>query len=109
MEIVHVDLGHASDEQFELALVEDGDKVLRDEFAEARHEGIELFLDPLGNSVLDDEVDILLLVLLCNWNIFTSGLQLDGDQFAESLFSSRECFVDDIRDIILPVCTSNRQ
>lgn len=53
--VVDVDVRDTTDEEFELALVEDVDEVCGDEFVEALHEGVELLLDTLLNAPLCDE------------------------------------------------------
>lgn len=50
---LHVDLGHAANEQLEFSFIEDINEFLGDEFVETRHESIELFLDPLLDTVGD--------------------------------------------------------
>lgn len=52
--IIDVDIGHTSDEELELSLVEDVDELLRDKLVEAGHESLELLLDSFGDSVLGD-------------------------------------------------------
>ena len=100
---LHIDLGHTADEQLELALIEDVDEVLWDELAEARHEGVELFLDTPGDTVFHDAVHVFLLVLFRNWDIGATSLLLDGDHLTEALFGRGEGLVNDIGDVVLPV------
>ena len=100
---LHIDLRHTTDEQLQFALVKDVNEVLGDELAEARHEGIELFLDTTRDTVLDDAVDVVLLVLLRDGNVLTIGLKLNGDHLTEPFLGSGERLVDDIGDVVLPV------
>lgn len=53
--IVDVDLGHTTNEQFQLSFIKDIDEFLRDELVETRHESLELLRHSSGNSVLGDE------------------------------------------------------
>ena len=53
--VVDIDVCYATDEELEFTLVKDVDKIRGNEFVEALHEGVELFINtfldaPLGNE-----------------------------------------------------------
>ena len=98
---VHVDLGHAADEQLQLTLVEHVNEVLRDELGEPRHERVELLLDTPRDTVLHDPAHVVLLILLRDGDIGTAGLRLDRDHLAEAVLSGSERLVDDVRDVVV--------
>jgi hypothetical protein len=101
--VVDVYLGHAADEQLELALIEHGDQVEWDELAEAGHERIKLLLDTSADAVLDDAIHVVLLVVLRHRNIRATRFQLDGDHLAEAILRRGERLVNDVSDVILPI------
>jgi hypothetical protein len=111
-------LRNTTNEELELALVEDVDEFLRDELVEAFHERGVLFLDTLGRAVLNhqtskqtcqhstsmghpDSLDKLLFVLLRDRDVHPTRLQLDRHKLSKPLFLEGECLLNDIRDIIL--------
>lgn len=102
---LHVDLGHTANQQLKLTLIKDINEILRDELAEAGHERLKLLLHTAGDTVLDNAVDVILLVILGDWNITTTGLKFDSDHLAETFFSGGKRLVDDISDIVLTTHT----
>ena len=52
---LHIDIGHPTDEQLKLTLVEHVDELLGDQLGEARHEGVRLLLEALQGAVLDHD------------------------------------------------------
>lgn len=53
--VIDVDIGNTTDEQLQLALVEDIDKIGRNELVETGHESVELLLDSLDNLPLGNQ------------------------------------------------------
>ena len=50
---------------------------------------------------MDGEIDVFLLVLFGHWYFGTSGLEIDGDEFTEPVFSDGEGFLQYVCDIVL--------
>lgn len=98
----HIDVGHATNEQLQLTLVEHIDEISRDELEQAIHERIELLLHALGDSILHDEIDIFLLVFLSDIDVLASRLQLELDELAKPILCDREGFVENVGDLVLP-------
>lgn len=98
---IHINLGHASNQQLKLTLIEHIDEVLGDELAEAGHEGLKLLLDTLSNTIFHDMANVFLLVFFSDRDIGTTWLQLHRDHLAETFFSCCESLVDNIGDIVL--------
>jgi hypothetical protein len=74
---------------------------LRDELVEARHKALELVFDTSLNSPLGDEIDILLLVFFVYFDVLTAWLEVDGDDFTESIVFDGEAVLDNVGDIVL--------
>ena len=53
--VLDVDICNTTNEQFQFALIEDVDQIRRNEFVEASHKGIKLFLYSFLNSPFSDE------------------------------------------------------
>lgn len=53
--VIDVDIGNTTDEQLQLALVEDIDKIGWNELVETGHKGVELLLDSLDNLPLGNQ------------------------------------------------------
>lgn len=53
--VIDINVGNTTDEEFELALVKDVDKIWRNEFVEPADERIELFIDALLDAPFGDE------------------------------------------------------
>lgn len=56
----------------------------------------------LHKPVIDVELDVLLLVLLCHHDVAAAGLQLPHLQDAKALVLNSECVVNDVCDVIFP-------
>lgn len=100
---LHIDVGHAADEELKLTLIEHVDKVARDQFEQAVHERVELLLDTPGDTILHNEVNVFFLVLLSDINVFTPRFELNGHHLSESLFGDGEGLVKYVRNVVFPV------
>ncbi|SRR5258706_4196555 len=113
-------LRNTTNEELELALIENIDELLRDELVEAFHERGVLFLDTLGRAVLNHQTSMqplstqpsmehpdqyslykLVLVLLRNIAVHPTRFQLNCHKLSKPLFLDGECLFNDVRDIIL--------
>lgn len=93
MKYLHINLGHAANQELKLALIEDVDEFLWNKLVEAGHECIKLLLDTLLDAVLDDasvtgnqvpasklyrrknhSLNVFLLVFLCHRNGLSARL-----------------------------------
>ena len=68
--IVNVDISDTTNEEFELALIEDVDQICRNELIESRHESCKLFFDSLLNAPFGDETVFVSMSFL-----FESGMK----------------------------------
>lgn len=68
---------------------------------EASDESIELLIDALLNTPLRDELDILFFVLIRDFNVSATGLEVNSDLFTKSLVFDRESAIDDVGDVVL--------
>lgn len=53
--VINVNISDTTDEELELALIEDVDQINRDELVESRNKGLELFVHALLNAPFRDE------------------------------------------------------
>lgn len=99
--VIDIDVGNTADEQLEFTLVEDIYQVGWDELVESSDESIELLLDALLDSPFGDELNILLLVLVCDFDIPAAWLQVNRDLLSEPFVLDGECAVDDVCNVVL--------
>jgi hypothetical protein len=99
--LIDVDLRKTRDQKFQLLFVEDGDQVWRNDLVEAGQEIVDLLLDRLDESVLDNALDIVLLVLLGDGDVAAVLDQVDDLLLAKVVSFDGEGLSNNIRDIIL--------
>jgi hypothetical protein len=85
--VVHIDLGHPTDQQFELVLIKDTHQFERQHVPESVHECTELPRYATRNPVCDNEADVIFLVYLHHRQIGTSRPELHYNVFAEAILS----------------------
>jgi hypothetical protein len=105
--ILDVDICDPPNKKFKFALIEDIDKVLRNQLVEAGYESLELLLNSFLNTPFCDKtiklaqellaegdahlLNVFSLVLVRDLDLLTTWLHLDADSFAEPLVFRRKC------------------
>lgn len=100
--VVNVDVGDTTNEQLQLALVENVDKVSRDQLVESGHERVELLLNPLHDLPLRHQLNVLRLVLVGDGNVPTTGYQINGAALSKLLIIHGESELNNSLNIIIP-------
>ena len=77
-EVFEVNDRHSRDHQFQLLLIEDGNKVTRDNLVESFQEAPQLWLDAVSHLHLAHELDVLLLVLLHHGDVVATRCEVLG-------------------------------
>ena len=77
-EVLKVNDGHSRDHQFQLLLVEDGNKVTRDNLVESFQEAPQLWLDAVSHLHLAHKLDVFFLVLLHHWDAVPTRCEVLG-------------------------------
>jgi len=103
----HVNVCHSADQEFQLPLIKDGDEGLGNDLEETVSQRVKLFLDATHDPIMNGEIDVLVLVLFGHWDFGAAGLEVDGDEFTESIFGDREGLLQDVGDIILTGLSGN--
>lgn len=62
------------------------------------------FLFFSSNEIWYNVLNIFFLVLVSDWDILTSWLQFDDDHLSESVVFRRESILNDVGNIVFPVC-----
>lgn len=106
----------------EFTLVKDIDQLLRNELVETGKESLELVFNSFLNSPFGDEpveslgqieglprkrweknlLDIFLLVLVRNFDLLSSGFQIDRDRLSKAIVFCRKGVVEDVGNIVFP-------
>jgi hypothetical protein len=50
-----------------------------------------------------NSLDVIFLIVLGDWDVCPSWLQVDGNHLTKALFDGGECLIDDISDVVLAV------
>ena len=77
-EVLKVNDGHSRDHQFQLLLVEDGNKVTRDNLVESFQEAPQLWLDAVSHLHLAHKLDVFFLILLHHWDAVPTRCEVLG-------------------------------
>ena len=93
--------GSSTEEVLHFSLVELSEKGPWNDLKETINESAELFLDATNDPVVSNEIDEFALVLFGYRYFRATGLEVNGDEFAEPIFGGGEGFIQDIGYIIL--------
>lgn len=99
--ILNINFGNTADQQLQLSLVKDVDKLGRDQLVETCDEGLELLINTLLDSPLDHEVDVFLLVLVGNLDITSAWLEVLHISHSESLIFGGEGLLQNTLDRVI--------
>lgn len=98
--IVHIDLRHTRDEEFEFLFGKDRDEVGRDNVIEAGQEGIELLLNGCEELVFRHEANVFVLVVLGDGYVAAVRDEVNGAIGAEFIDFDGERLGDDVGDVV---------
>mmetsp|Transcript_33220 Transcript_33220/g.73453 ORF Transcript_33220/g.73453 Transcript_33220/m.73453 type:complete len:280 (-) Transcript_33220:2968-3807(-) len=99
--VPNVNIWQATDEQFQLMVIEDGDEMAGHQLPEALQEGRNLGLDGGGHAVAGNQVDVLTLVGFTHLDVLTPWHQLHNLLAAKEVALSREGEIQHVRDVVL--------
>jgi len=99
--VLDINVCNTPNQQFKLALVKHVDQIRRNEFMEASNEVLELLFDTFLNTPFRDEFDVFPLVLIRDFNLLTTWLQINCHRLAETFIFSREGQVQDTVNVII--------
>ena len=69
---------------------------------------MELLLDPARDPVSDYQIDVLIFVRFRHVLVCAAWPELDNDALTKTVFCNRECLLEHIRYVVLPMEESAR-